>query len=173
MKIDESQLWSKFEIDNLRFAKDLFNVEDDTQQSRSVESLIKSIGIEKRRVCTGDVTSLDLGVRAAKELFRAGEFKADDFGGIVFVTETPDDLCPNNSSYVQHLLGFPENTAVLDINHACPDILWFVVSGLMASNIQKKVLLLVQRLIRILISKHDRATAPLSDAWNSNYSFSK
>jgi 3-oxoacyl-[acyl-carrier-protein] synthase-3 len=163
LKIDGiSAVVPKFEIDNLRFAKDLFNVEDDTQQSRSVESLIKSIGIEKRRVCMDNVTSLDLGVRAAKELFKAGSFKADDFGGIVFVTETPDDLCPNNSSYIQHILGFPENTAVLDINHACPGYIYGLwVAGLMASNIQKKVLLLVAETNSYFVSPHDRATAPL------------
>jgi len=163
LKIDGiSAVVPKFEIDNLSFTKDLFSVEEDTQQSRSVESLIKSIGIEKRRVCTDDVTSLDLGVKAAKELFRLGDFKADDFGGIVFVTETPDDLCPNNSSYVQHLLGFRENIAVLDINHGCPGYIYGLwIAGLMASNMNKRVLLLVAETSSYLVSPYDKATASL------------
>jgi len=150
------------QIDNLRFAKDLFGVEEDSQQSRSVESLIRSIGIEKRRICNGNETSLDLSLRAAKELLKSGNFRNEDFGGIVFVTQSPDALCPNNASYMQYLLGFPEFTAVLDVNLACPGYVYGLwIAGLMAGNLQKKILLLDAETNSYFISPYDKATAPL------------
>ncbi len=153
----------KYEVDNLEYMKKLFKVENDERKTKAVESLIKSTGIEKRRVCADKkTTSLDLAVKAAKNLFKEGSFSPEDFCAVVFVTESPDNLMPNNSSRAQSLLGLPENTAVLDINHACPGYIYGLwTSSLIANSLGKKVLLLVAETSSYFVSEYDLVTGPL------------
>jgi len=153
----------KYEVDNLEYMKKLFKVENDERKTKAVESLIKSTGIEKRRVCADKkTTSLELAVKAAENLFKEGSFSPEDFCAVVFVTESPDNLMPNNSSQAQSLLGLPENTAVLDINHACPGYIYGLwTSSLIANSLSRKVLLLVAETSSYFVSEYDLVTGPL------------
>ncbi|HPM22211.1 MAG TPA: ketoacyl-ACP synthase III, partial [Thermotogota bacterium] len=102
----------KDEIDNREFGKPLFG--DD------LEGIVQTIGVSKRRVCPEkETTSLDLCVAAAKTLFQHGNYDPASFGGIVFVTISPDLLMPNNATYAQHLMSLPQSIAAFDINLAC------------------------------------------------------
>ena len=82
------------EIDNRVFGAALFGNE--------IEAVVSTTGVERRRVSTeGRTTSLDLCIKAAKTLNEAGSFDFSAFGGIVFVTESPDYLMPNNATQAQ------------------------------------------------------------------------
>ena len=53
-------------------------------------------------------------------------------------------------------------SAVLDINHGCPGYIYGLwIAGLMASNMNKRVLLLVAETSSYLVSPYDKATASL------------
>ena len=81
----------KEEIDNREFGKPLFG--------EDLEGIVQTIGGSKRRVCPEKkITSLDLCVYAAKTLFERADVDPASFGGIVFVTQTPDLLLPNNAT---------------------------------------------------------------------------
>jgi 3-oxoacyl-[acyl-carrier-protein] synthase-3 len=143
------------EIINSDFGKELYG--DD------LGGAIKVVGVEKRRVCEeGKTTSLDLCVRAALTLREAAAFDFGDFGGLVFVTQTPDLLLPNNSTYAHSLLGLPLLSPAFDITLACsgyPYGLW--VSAMMAVSCQKPILLLDGDTHSHFVSPKDRATALL------------
>jgi len=146
------------EIDNRNAGEELFG--------KSIEDLIKSTGIEKRRICSKGTTGLDLSIKAAKGLFMADDINPMEIGGVVYVTFTPDNLMPNNSTYVQSELKLPNNIPAFDINLACsgyPYGLW--ISAMMAKNLNKKVLLLDGDKQSHITSPHDKGTALLfSDA---------
>ena len=144
----------KNKIDNFEFAKKHFG--------EGLSSTIKAIGIDERRVVKkDDTTSLDLSLIAAKELLKK-KFDVSEFGAIVFVTLTPDNLMPNNASYVQHLLNFPQNIIAFDINHACSGYIYGLWNAAMiANNINKKVLLLDGDVNSHYVSPWDRSTALL------------
>ncbi|MCK5848526.1 MAG: ketoacyl-ACP synthase III [Caldisericia bacterium] len=129
----------------------------------SLEGLIRATGVEKRRVFEHhSATTKDISVKAAEKLFKYGSFSKQDFGAIVFVTSSPDNIMPNNSTHVQYLMNFPKNIACFDINHACagyPYGLW--TSALIANNIQQKVLLLVGDTNSYFASPKDKATSIL------------
>ena len=146
----------KNKIDNRIFAKEHF-------ESSNLDSTIKAVGIDERRVVKKDeTTSLDLSIEAAKELFKDEKLKKSDFGAIIFVTVTPDKIMPNNASYAQHLLGFDENIAAFDINHACSGYIYGLWNAaLIAKSINKKVLLLDGDINSHYVSPWDKSTALL------------
>ncbi len=139
-------------IDNSLFAKQHFDTD--------MGPTIRSLGIAERRVVLNrDSTSLDLCVRAAEEIFKTGEIDKEEFGAIVFVTLTPDNIMPNNASCAQHLLGFSIDIASFDINHACSGYIYGLWNAaLIAKNMNKKVLLLVGDVNSNYVSPWDRST---------------
>lgn len=145
----------KTEIDNENFGKELYGEE--------IEGLVKTTGVKKRRVSKeGEITALDLSVFAAKRLFNYGNYKRDDFSGVIFVTQTPDNLLPNNATYCQELLGLSEEVAAFDINIACSGYPYgLFVAGSLAKSTKKSVLLLDGDTHSHFVSPKDKTTALL------------
>lgn len=147
----------KKEINNHVFGKELFG--------DSLEGVIRATGVEKRRVCDNKnkrVTVMDLSIKAAEKLYQNQKLDKKDFGAILFVTSSPDSIMPNNATHVQHLMGFGNDLAAFDINHACaayPYGLW--VSSMIANSTQKKVLLLEGDTNSYFVSPEDKSTALL------------
>lgn len=143
------------EIDNFQFGRELFG--DD------LEGAIKVTGIERRRTCDeGSVTSLDLCVGAARALSGRSGLEFGELGGIVFVTQTPDTMMPNNASAAQSILGLPAEGPAIDVNMACsgyPYGLW--VAGMAAASLGRDVLLLDGDTNSHFSSPYDRATSLL------------
>jgi len=141
------------EIDNLESGRELYGQE--------IESIVKMIGVEKRRVCPErKVTSLDLSIRAAEEILEC--FEKEKFGAVICVTQTPDNLLPNNSTLAQSALGFPTSVAAFDINLACSGYIYgLYVAALVSGSMQKPVLLLDGDTHSHFVSASDRSTALL------------
>lgn len=142
-------------VNNLEFAKEHF--EED------MEATLKALGVVERHVAVKEeTTSMDMCVAAANLLFEKSGIKKEDIGAVIYVTLTPDCLMPNNSTYAQYLLGLPGDVATLDINHACPGYVFGLWNaGLIAQNMQKKVLLLDGDINSKYVSPWDKSTALL------------
>ena len=142
-------------VDNFEFAKKHF--EEDMAAN------IKALGVAERHVAEKEeTTAMDMCVAAAESLFEKSGISKEDIGAVVFVTLTPDYQMPNNATYAQYLLDLPQNVVAYDINHACPGYvfgLWN--SGLIAQNLQKKVLLLDGDRNSAYVSPWDKNTALL------------
>ena len=142
-------------VDNYEFAKTHFD--------EDLTASLKALGVAERHVAVKEeTTSMDMCVAAANLIFEKNGVKKEDIGAIIFVTLTPDCLMPNNSTYAQHLLGLPKDVATLDINHACPGYVFGLWNaGLIAQNLQKKVLLLDGDINSKYVSPWDKNTALL------------
>jgi len=142
-------------VNNREFGRELYG--DD------LDGTLKVIGVDERHVCPeGSVTSLDLCVRAAETLRGETGESYGEFGGLVCVTQTPDLLLPNNSTYAHAKLGLPPGAPAFDITLACsgyPYGLW--VSGMMAHSTGRRILLLDGDTHSHFVSPKDRATALL------------
>lgn len=142
-------------IDNRTFAKEHF--------AEDLTPTITALGIEHRHVCAKpETTALDLCVCAAEKIFASRVVAREDIGAIVFVTQTPDMLTPNNASFAQHRLGLPTDVFSFDMVHACAGYvcgLWN--AALMAKNLGKKVLLLDGDTNSRYVSPYDKGTALL------------
>lgn len=142
-------------INNREFAKEHF--EDD------MTSTINALGIEHRHVCAHpETTALDMCCKAAERIFDEGIIKRDEICAVVFVTQTPDMLIPNNASSVQARMGLQRDILAFDINHACSGYIYgLMIAGLLAKNYGKKVLLLDGDTNSKYVSPWDKGTALL------------
>lgn len=142
-------------VDNRKFAHGLYG--------DAAEGVVKTAGVELRRTCPeGKVTCLDLCVKAAEALKAAGGFNFASLGGVIFVTQSPDLLMPNNSTFAQHRLGLPADVFAFDINQACSGFLYGLwTAALAAKSSSKPVLLLDGDTNSHFASQRDRSTAIL------------
>ena len=141
-------------IENAEYGRELYG--------RDLDAAIKVTGVERRRFADAGVTALDLCVKAALSLSEYAGFGYSEFGGLVFVTMTPDFSMPNNASYAHKLLGLPQGAPAFDISMACagyPYGLW--VAGMIARGARKKVLLLDGDTHSRFVSPYDRSTSLL------------
>jgi len=142
-------------VDNMEFGRTLYGEE--------VESVVKTTGVVQRRTCPeGIVTSLDLCVKAAEALRKAGGFDFSSFGGLIFLTLSPDYLMPSNSAAAQYILDFSKHAAAFDVNIACSGYVYGLwLAGITANSLNKPVLLLDGETNSHFASPKDRATAVL------------
>lgn len=142
-------------VKNREFAKEHFD-EDMT-------ATINALGIEQRHVCANpETTALDMCCKAAERIFDDGRIAREDIGAVVFVTQTPDMLIPNNASVAQFRLGLQRDTLAFDINHACAGWIYGLWNAsLVAKNLNKKVLLLDGDTNSKYVSPWDKGTALL------------
>ena len=142
-------------VNNRDYAKRFFK--DD------MSPLIDTLGIEFRHVCgRKETTALDMCVAAAENIFASGHVSRNDIGAVIFVTQTPDFLVPNNASSALYKLGIPCEAMSFDINHACAGFVYgLYVSSLIAVNSYKKVLLLVGDTNTRYASPRDKGTSLL------------
>ncbi|WP_294191653.1 ketoacyl-ACP synthase III [uncultured Cloacibacillus sp.] len=128
-----------------------------------IDGVIKTTGVVERRTSPeGKITSLDLCIRAAEYLRDECDVSYNDFGGVICVTQTPDCLLPNNSTYAQQRLGLPLSVSAFDINLACSGYIYGLwAAALTAQSLSKPVLLLDGDTHSHFVSTKDRATAVL------------
>ena len=141
-------------IENADYGRELYG--------HDLDATIKVIGVERRRFADDGVTALDLCVKAALSLSDYAGFSYSEFGGLVFVTMTPDFSMPNNASYAHKLLGLPPGAPAFDISMACagyPYGLW--AAGMAARCTGKHVLLLDGDTHSQFVSPYDRSTSLL------------
>lgn len=136
-----------------------------TERERNL--LIKTTGIENRRVVSAGMCASDLCFTAAEKLITALDWQKEDIAVLVFVSQTPDYITPATSVVLQHRLGLPNTCLAFDINLGCSAYVYGLsVAGSLLANMEgKKGLLLVGDALTKVISDKDKSVAPLfSDA---------
>jgi len=123
----------------------------------------KSTGITERRIAPSHQTVLDLSIPLAEKLLEDLDWSKDSIGAIIFVTQTPDYLLPNNSVQLQNSLGTPKSTLTLDINQGCSGFMQglFVGHSLSKSGVGPNILLVCGDIASAYIDPSDTNTRPL------------
>lgn len=126
-------------------------------------AMIAATGVKRRHVCPeNSLTSLDLAAEAARKLLAAGSFSPESFGAVICLTQTPENLIPNDSTKAQQLLGLPGDCLAFDINASCPGYAQgLYAAALIARSMNKRVLFLNGETSSYYVSPRDRATALL------------
>lgn len=125
--------------------------------------LIKTTGIEKRRIAQNGVTTSDLCFKSAKALIEKLKWNSDEIELIIFVSQSPDYYLPATSIILQNRLGLPKTALAFDINLGCSGYVYglSVISSLISSSKIKKALLLAGDVSSFSINKNDKSTFPL------------
>jgi 3-oxoacyl-[acyl-carrier-protein] synthase III len=128
---------------------------------------VRAVGIMSRRVAPSTLCASDLCIASAQALLDRTGVRSAEVGAVVFVTQTPDHPIPGNGALVQHRLGLPTTTVVLDLNQGCAGYVYglAVIAGLMRATGIDKGLLLVGDTITRWLCPSDASTVPIfSDA---------
>lgn len=131
--------------------------------SKQIERIKKSIGLDKRRVTNEDTTTLDLCEQASIELISGLAINKSEIDGLVFVTQTPDHFQPNNASIIHGRLGLNVNCASFDVNLGCSGYVYglWLAHMMISSGSCRNVLLLAGDTLSKSVNLRDRSTAPL------------
>lgn len=130
--------------------------------SMEAKRLAKVMGLGTRYVCSGDQTTADLCVDAAKKLLVGTSTNPADVGGVIFVSQSPDYAAPATAISIQDRLGIPVNTICLDVRLGCSGFVYglSVAFGLIEGGADN-LLLCVGDVASKLIDPHDHTVAPI------------
>lgn len=124
----------------------------------SVEKIAKKIGINKRHISATDETSLDMGIKAANNLFQEYGVDKEEIDFLLFCTQSPDYFLPTSACIMQEKLGLPTSTGALDFNLGCSGFIYglSIAKGLIAGGIARKVLLVCGETYSKFLNRNDK-----------------
>jgi len=131
------------------------------------ELLVRSVGIEKRRVATAGTCTSDLCQKSAEVLLDELGWNPDEISVLLFITQTPDYTTPATSNILQDKLRLPGGCIALDINLGCSGYVYgiAVAASLLTTLGRGKALVLAGDISTATISGKDKSTTPIfSDA---------
>jgi 3-oxoacyl-[acyl-carrier-protein] synthase-3 len=131
--------------------------------SEEALKFVEMTGVEEKRHLESGVLVSDLCYEAAELLIKKLEWKKEEIGVLIMVTQTPDYLLPNTAIILQDRLGLSKNTACFDIPLGCSGFVYgaSVISSMLTSQGFKKGLLLVGDSSSLLAGIEDKALSPL------------
>jgi 3-oxoacyl-[acyl-carrier-protein] synthase-3 len=139
------------------------NAEYDWITEKERELLIKTTGIERRRIVRNGMCTSDMCYESARQLLEHFNIDKTEIEVLIFVSQSPDYILPATSIILQDRLGLPKNTMAFDIQLGCSGYLYglSVISNLMSSGNFKKGLLLAGDVSSFSQSKKDKSTYPI------------
>ena len=139
------------------------NWDYDALSASEQKLLIKTTGIEKRRIAQNGTTTSDLCFHSAKELILKLGWKPQEIELLIFVSQSPDYYLPATSIILQDRLNLPKTTIAFDINLGCSGFIYglSVISSLISTTKIKKALLFSGDVSSFSVNKNDKSTYPL------------
>ena len=122
-----------------------------------------TVGIKNRYIGPDDICSSDLCFDAAERLLAALGWEKESIDVLVFGSVTGDYKTPPTAGILQHRLGLPNSTFVLDIPMGCCGSMYAInVAGnlLSAGNVKRALLLVGDTALR-MGSLKDKSRVPL------------
>lgn len=122
-----------------------------------------TVGIKNRYIGPDDVCTSDLCFNAAERLIEALGWEKDSIDVLIFGSVTGDYKTPPTSGILQHRLGLPNSTFVLDIPMGCCGSIYSinVAGNLLSRGDVKRALLLVGDTALRMGSMKDKSRVPL------------
>ncbi len=127
------------------------------------EMLIKTTGIELRRVAAPDVATSDMGLAAAEALLVAADWDKESIDVLVWVSQSPDYHLPATAIVLQNRLQLPKSCMAFDLNLGCSGYVYglSVMTSLLQSGQLKRGILIVGDKSTSGLSYRDKSTYPL------------
>lgn len=126
------------------------------------EWIVQRTGIKRRHVCTGDESSSDLSVAAAKEAMDQAGVAPADIDMVLVATVSGDYMFPSTACLVQDAIG-ARNAGAIDIGAACAGFIYGVAmaDGLIRSGMKQRVLVVGVDVLSKWVDYTDRSTCIL------------
>lgn len=160
-----------FSIPNIRMAgiaaavpkKSVSNLDYKWISVKDREMVVKTVGVENRRVAEPGTATSDLCVASAEKLIGELGWVKEEIQLLIFISQSRDYIIPSTSGIIQHRLGLPHSCLAFDIGLGCSGWVYgvSVMAGMMQSSGIKKGLLLVGDISTLTASYRDKSTYPL------------
>lgn len=139
------------------------NAHYDWISEKERDLLIKTTGIEYRRIAPKHITTSDMCFASAEALINELNIDPNEIEVLLFVSQSPDFFLPATSIILQDKLQLNKSTLAFDIQLGCSGYVYglSVISSLMNSGKFKKGLLLVGDKSSFSPSKKDKSTYPI------------
>lgn len=144
-----------------KYAESNFDYSWLTQQER--ELLVKTTGVEFRRIAKEGITTSDLCFESAQKLIAELNWNKNDIEVLVFVSQSRDYILPATSVILQDRLGLPKSCLALDVGLGCSGYVYglsTIAAQISAAGL-KKGLLLVGDISTASLNFKDKSTYPL------------
>lgn len=125
----------------------------------NIEKIYKKTGISERYIVKQDECASDLGMAAAKKLFKSQVCAPDDIDFLIFCTQSPDYYLPTTACIIQDRLGLRTSCGALDINLGCSGFIYglSLAKGLVETGSAENVLLITAETYTKYIHPTDRS----------------
>ncbi len=126
-------------------------------------TLIKTIGVERKRHARKGTTTSDLCQKAAVNLMDELKWDPSEIDLIIFVSQSRDYLLPATAGILQDKLNVPKSCIAFDVSLGCSGYIYglSIAASLMASGAAKKALLLTGDISTLNTSFRDKSAFPL------------
>lgn len=137
--------------------KERFGFDDE-----SLKRIQTSIGLQSRYVVSSGITTTDLCVVSANEIFDKSIVSRDEIDALLFVTQSPDYKAPSSAIIMQDRLKMSTTCAAFDINLGCSGFIYGLFTAFSYINSgMKKVLLCVGDVNSYFSGERDKVFTPL------------
>jgi len=160
-----------FSIPNIRLAglsacvprKEVSNLDYKWVSAKERQMLVKTVGVEKRRVAEPGTTTSDLCFVAAERLIADLGWDKNEIELLIFVSQSRDFIIPSTSGILQDRLGLPHSCVAYDMGMGCSGWVYGLsaMGSMMSTTGIKKGLLLVGDISTLTASYRDKSTYPL------------
>lgn len=108
----------------------------------SDEWIYTRTGIKQRRVVSDDVTSVDLGISAAKKVISRAKFNTENIDLIIAAASAPENIYPSVACLIQAAIN-AKNAACFDLKAACSGFIYSLntARAFIKSGIYKNILI--------------------------------
>lgn len=127
------------------------------------ELLVKTTGIEERRIAAPDQTASDLCLAAARSILDVRSIRPEDIGLLVYVSQSNDYYLPATAALLQQRLGLLKSTIAFDVGLGCSGYVYglAIAASLMRTCGLKNALLLAGDISTATVSAEDKSAYPL------------
>ena len=124
------------------------------------EKILAKTGVAVRHIAADGESALDLGVRAARQLFSKRGVDARDIDFLLLCTQSSEYVLPSSACLLQDRLGIPTTAGALSFDHGCSGFIYglSLAKGAIAGGMAKKVLLVTAETYTKYIAPEDKST---------------
>jgi 3-oxoacyl-[acyl-carrier-protein] synthase III len=124
--------------------------------------IVERTGIRARHFAAPDVTTSDLGARAARQAIEAAGIAADEIDLLIVATSTPDMVFPSAACILQNKLGIA-GCAAFDVQAVCSGFVYglSIADSMIKTGAANKALVIGAEVFSRILDFNDRTTCVL------------
>lgn len=139
------------------------NNDYDRLTEKERQTLIKTIGVEKKRHANKGTTTSDLCFESAQKLITDLNWDRSEIDLLVFVSQSRDYIIPATAGLLQERLSLPSSCIAFDVSLGCSGYVYglSIIGSMMSLGIINKGLLLTGDISTLNTSYNDKSAFPL------------